>query len=359
MALATRCPACGTIFRISTTQASAKGGMVRCGQCRNVFNSLDALVRVEDLDVIGEDLILDLPETATAPPARGTEVAPSDVAPDAIEAAEPSDAGPLEATSAEPLDRPDERATDDPDETPADSPWWLPLPERTDASLSTEAPLLPLSPAQTQPEVPADPRDDAGQLLSGRSDAQRDDVQPVAATSPAFMRPEAVYTPSSQMGRWTFGLLCVVAGIVLLGQVVHAWRDELATRWPTARPWLNAACAPLRCKVDYPAQIDAITIESASIQATGPGLDVYVLTALLRNRDVLEVRYPNLELVLTDLQDRPILRRALRPEDYLPPAADTRRPQSGFAAESELPIRVTFELNNLRFAGYRLDRFYP
>ena len=112
--------------------------------------------------------------------------------------------------------------------------------------------------------------------------------------------------------------------------------------------------------VDFPAHPDAISIESASIQASGPNLDVYVLTALLRNRESIDVRFPHLELVLTDVQDRPILRRALRPEDYLAGRRDTGgAPVGAFPAASELPLRVTFELNDLRFAGYRLDRFYP
>ena len=168
--------------------------------------------------------------------------------------------------------------------------------------------------------------------------------------------------------RWTIGIGSLVATIVLAGQLAYLWRDEIAVRWTTARPWLAAACVPLRCTVGYPAHLEWITIESATIQTTGAGLDVYVLNALLRNRASSDVRYPHLELVLTDLQDRPILRRALRPEDYLPRGTGAARDaaargdngaQTGFPADSELPIHLTFELGDLRFAGYRVDKFYP
>ncbi len=94
------------------------------------------------------------------------------------------------------------------------------------------------------------------------------------------------------------------------------------------------------------------------MQSVAANANVYVMTALLRNRDAVDLRYPTLELVLTDFQDRPILRRDFRPADYLV-GVPGRTPAAGFAAQSELPVRITFELDDLRFAGYRLAQFYP
>jgi len=42
--LTTRCPNCGTAFRVQPTQLSARGGKVRCGRCANVFDGVAALV---------------------------------------------------------------------------------------------------------------------------------------------------------------------------------------------------------------------------------------------------------------------------------------------------------------------------
>ncbi len=39
----TRCPACGTAFRVTPEQLKARGGKVRCGHCNAVFNALEAL----------------------------------------------------------------------------------------------------------------------------------------------------------------------------------------------------------------------------------------------------------------------------------------------------------------------------
>lgn len=44
MALITRCPICGTAFRVQPGQLSARGGKVRCGKCSSVFDGVAALV---------------------------------------------------------------------------------------------------------------------------------------------------------------------------------------------------------------------------------------------------------------------------------------------------------------------------
>jgi hypothetical protein len=174
------------------------------------------------------------------------------------------------------------------------------------------------------------------------------------------MQPPARVEPPSRAARWTWGMLSLVALLLLFGQLAYLWRDEIAVRWSPAKPWLIAACTALGCKVDYPAHAESITIESASIQTSAGNANLYVLTALLRNRDVIDVRYPYIELLLTDLQDQIVVRRVLRPQDYLATTRDGNGLASpGFAAQSELPIRLSFELDGLRFAGYRLDKFYP
>jgi len=44
MSLTTRCPNCGTAFRVQPAQLSARGGKVRCGKCGHVFDGVHALV---------------------------------------------------------------------------------------------------------------------------------------------------------------------------------------------------------------------------------------------------------------------------------------------------------------------------
>jgi len=48
MSLVTRCPICGTAFRVQSAQLAAHGGSVRCGKCGGVFNGVAALVEEGD-----------------------------------------------------------------------------------------------------------------------------------------------------------------------------------------------------------------------------------------------------------------------------------------------------------------------
>jgi len=47
MALATQCPFCQTTFRVAQDQLKLRGGLVRCGTCKEVFNGNDHLVAPE------------------------------------------------------------------------------------------------------------------------------------------------------------------------------------------------------------------------------------------------------------------------------------------------------------------------
>lgn len=44
MSLVTRCPVCGTAFRVQSSQLAAHSGTVRCGKCGSVFNGVAALI---------------------------------------------------------------------------------------------------------------------------------------------------------------------------------------------------------------------------------------------------------------------------------------------------------------------------
>jgi predicted Zn finger-like uncharacterized protein len=45
MSLVTRCPSCGTAFRVQPAQLAAQSGTVRCGKCSELFNGVAALVQ--------------------------------------------------------------------------------------------------------------------------------------------------------------------------------------------------------------------------------------------------------------------------------------------------------------------------
>ncbi len=48
MSMATRCPACSTVFRVTPPQLQSHRGKVRCGRCAHVFDGFAALVTLPD-----------------------------------------------------------------------------------------------------------------------------------------------------------------------------------------------------------------------------------------------------------------------------------------------------------------------
>jgi predicted Zn finger-like uncharacterized protein len=69
MALATQCPFCQTTFRVAQDQLKLRGGLVRCGTCKEVFNGNDHLVAPE----IAQQLVVTPSAPTTVP--RSTESA--------------------------------------------------------------------------------------------------------------------------------------------------------------------------------------------------------------------------------------------------------------------------------------------
>jgi predicted Zn finger-like uncharacterized protein len=155
-----------------------------------------------------------------------------------------------------------------------------------------------------------------------------------------------------------WALLAFVAASGLAAQAAYRYRTELAVLVPDTRAPLEAACQALGCDVPLPRRPDLIGIESSDLQTDARRDDVIVLNAVLRNRAPFPQEYPALELTLTDDADRPVLRRVLRPAEYLEPARAGQL-ASGIAAGSEAAFRVQLEAGRNRATGYRLYLFFP
>lgn len=78
MSLVTRCPACGTAFRVQPAQLAAQSGTVRCGKCGELFNGVAALVQPAEEGVALEPS----PQLGLFDPSRRPpDAAPADDAP--------------------------------------------------------------------------------------------------------------------------------------------------------------------------------------------------------------------------------------------------------------------------------------
>ncbi|MDM5176713.1 DUF3426 domain-containing protein [Massilia sp. DJPM01] len=146
----------------------------------------------------------------------------------------------------------------------------------------------------------------------------------------------------------------VLLAILLVGQGVTTFRNILVAKFPAIKPVLVSACATLGCKLELPAQIDSLSIETGELQSLGA--NAFTLSTLLRNQSDLTQAWPNIELALTDGNDKTLLRRVVVPAEYLPKGTVTAK---GFAARSEQAVKLTFEVKQIKASGYRIAIFYP
>lgn len=236
MSKITRCPSCATAFHISDAQLHARGGQVRCGRCRTMFDALAAL------------------------------------APDSTVATGP----------AEPLRR-----------------------------------------------------------------APRPSVLPETAFD---------FGPPKRAGRnGIWWVASAIATLALALQVAYYHRTDVGLILPEAKPLIQQFCVEVGCEVPLPRRVELLSIESSDLQADSGNPNVMVLTATLRNRAGFVQAFPALELSLTNAQDQTVARRVLAPRDYVPRGVQT---DSGFAAASDLQVRVYMEAAALKPSGYRLYLFY-
>src|SRR5687768_15907486 len=78
MALITRCPSCGTAFRITPLDLQAHGGDVRCGRCEHIFSGYASLAKVGAPEAVGATVSGEIDEVGRA----GTAPEPGPQAPE-------------------------------------------------------------------------------------------------------------------------------------------------------------------------------------------------------------------------------------------------------------------------------------
>jgi predicted Zn finger-like uncharacterized protein len=250
VSLVTRCPVCGTAFRVQSSQLAAHSGTVRCGKCGGVFNGVAALVE--------EDERLSLepsPQLGLFDPSR--------------------DGGRPPARPAEPL--------------------------------------------------------------------------------PDFL----VQEPPSRRARWLWATAAAVALIAIGVQGAYRFRAEISSVYPQAREPLQAFCRALGCELSLPRRPELMSIDSSELQADTRREGLIVLNAVIRNRARFPQDYPALELTLTDEGDRPVLRRVLKPLDYLERSHGDELMRGGIAPGGDAALRVFLDTSRTRATGYRLYLFYP
>jgi predicted Zn finger-like uncharacterized protein len=155
-----------------------------------------------------------------------------------------------------------------------------------------------------------------------------------------------------------WGLAALLAFAALVGQLAYYYRTEIATLMPQTRAFLAEGCRLLDCELRLPRRPDLLSIESSDLQADNRRDSLIVLNAVIRNRAPFAQEHPALELTLTDAADKALVRRVLRPSEYMQAAAREQLAQ-GIGPGGETVVRVHFDTRGVRATGYRLYLFYP
>ena len=202
-----------------------------------------------------------------------------------------------------------------------------------------------------EPAIAASQVQEVETMLAGAGDSG------AATPADAFdFGPIAAADPAKHARRWPWLLGALLLLLVLAAQAAYFYRSAIIVLFPQAKPYAVTLCATLGCDLPLPRRIELMSIEASDLQADTTNPNVMVLSATLKNRAIFDQQFPLLELTLTDAQDQPVVRRVLAPPDYLGKAANAR---AGFAANSEIAIKVYIEGSQVKATGYRLYLFYP
>lgn len=287
----THCPACQTQFFVTEEQLNKHHGQVRCGHCLHVF---DAKKQIVELDAQSESNL----------------------------------ASPVEATADEPLVRPlvnDGLLNDVP----------APIAEDLEsATANAEAISTEIT------ETTASKISNAA-LIADNQPSNFDDLAGKAKLNP--------YNATKKSRPWLlFALFLLLIAIV---QSIYFLRNEIATYYPNTKPYLVQACKQIACSIDLPKKIEFIVIDDSDIQEDANYAGLMRLSSTLINQAGFNQAYPNVELTLTDVEDKPKLRRIFKPSEYL---AENTNIANGLGPGEEVKIKLAMTTQGVTVAGYRV-----
>lgn len=261
MPLVTRCPNCLTVFRITPLHLQAHGGEVRCGQCNHIFNGFASLLTMEDPEIIKPG--------KTGEAARASENT-SQLSPDAgISHPEAlQDGGVREPVMPEPHISESPSAQNPPESFPSESAGTAHV-----KPAAAEA-RAPETAARGKPDARAAKKADKARdrrvareqipqtgnaMYAGLEDDMLDNYLPEHYISRRGQLPEIT-------AAWAVANLFML--IVLVAQIIYAFRSDLAASMPSTRPFLEQYCKVLQCTVSLPSSAASENTASSGMSAS-------------------------------------------------------------------------------------------
>jgi len=400
MALATRCPNCQAMFRVVADQLKLRGGLVRCGTCRHVFDAIGSLVYVDDATVRSAPIPAQSTDASqrkseAAANAQSTKrVAPKEKAVDTKPITLRITPNTVMQTLREQTVYPEHFVPRSSDST---RPEHLGVPtllgiggigtDALDARSIPGEPVVRDNPKQRagtehkaplpQPVAPPKPEPSARPAKKAEPKAlpKKEQAVPHNHTAPLIESVETQpdtptiapnETPSfldrpKRFGRRfaLYALGSAALSMVIAVQLTVLFRSDVLALWSGARPTLVTLCKWFDCQVQWPARANMLAVLGTELQAI-PGTEALELTAVIRNRAQYRVGLPALEVTLTDTQNRPLARKVFLPADYLASSGErSSKLEEGFAAGDDYTIRVVFEARGLSAVGFLVYPFYP
>ena len=351
-----RLPCCETQFLITKVHLKAYRGKVQCGHCNHVFNAKNRLTEVsEDIQNI-EEYAADQ-ENTLASEASYTEsfTEPEFTSTSAITETSEDDFDDHESivpsiahTYVEPVSNSDGK----------------PLNEKLNVVLEGVPDLSDLNsientPEFTSPESVTD-QNSRSPYISNQTPIiiPENDIDIDAVRAPILIE-DLTTDPKFQLSKPKRSLWLLSINLLLLilaiAQGTYFLRSKIAAEYPQFKPYLVQACTYLGCSIQLPEQLDLITIDDSDMQESDDYKDVINFSSLLINHANHVLAYPNIELTLTDSEDKPVLRRLVKPQEYLP---DSNNPDTGLAPHQEERIKLAINVHDLSVAGYRVQLTY-
>ncbi len=411
----TRCPQCGTVFRISATQLRVASGDVRCGSCAHVFNALGLLTD-------------ELPDSPQLPPSTGPEQTDDEEflgepspEPEGVEQSQPdNEPGPGEdaelefdapeptwskffidatrnsepAADAQPraagdvaLDGELETVTADPDEwraflkemeephpadwASADAAIVDPLGREPQSYVGDEEPTGELDDAvpgsisaEAEPAQPIgtglDENDsylaeaaEESAAVGWSAEAWTPDATDAAAESDSAppWDEEVEVTAAPNRLRWLAASLVMTA--VLLAQLVHIFRDDLAVD-DRFGPQLRSIYASLNLPLLPNWPLEAYRVRRAEALAGGSADEALDISAAVETSGNGSLGLPLVRVVLRDQWANVVASRVFTPEQYLPAPLPAIVP-----AGTRIPVRLSVLDPGSEARGFVVDLCLP
>lgn len=355
----TRCPQCHTTFRIQADHIKAAQGMVRCGHCQAIFQSMDHLF--DRVDSSGGLSVF---------PPTVSDHAPR---PDLPEPSPPTTAG----YSFEPPESMEEQPPQEPPLTPADD--FLPEQLASLEALFANKEQAKIESEQVQSEIfqsapdhqppvsepkgfhfePQEPEsehehaeaitptDDKVSLShSDKLHTPARQENPAAAfaaalseiktPTPVETSPTPYFTPTRQPWldnlitlAWSVGSLALISLLIL--QFGYFERNKLA-RDPTLRPALEAMCVQFGCTLPLREDMSKLEIRDRDVR-THPSIpNALMISALIVNNADFVQPYPELEITFSSMSDKVVGTRRFHTSEFLKGI----NPRQGFAPQQKV-----------------------